>query len=743
MAWQESGRSNESSLLSLDSPSSRQEADEDELDETESSASPSSSDIPKALLTKVDTRHFSFAQHQGDSSSKNEPNTSAASAAADAEGPSTSHNVPAEQERQLLLLMLLAQVCALHDPTPRTFTVHVLELFERGILDRQSIVFLFELGLVPSLSPSKLQLPSSSTDAVEDEAERDMALARTGSYPSNLIYGQRTVEASAIRVSLEQQEKRSFHKSHSEPAKSERPTSWSAENHPLSLSRYQREFVQIRQLSAGAFGQVFHATSNMDGRDYAVKRIPFSATGYSRESVQQVVREVHCLAMCDHVNVVRYYTSWLEPSWMTGSGTSSMVDTDRHPMLLKDAKETSNSDASDDESSASEESKSNRLFRRWSFDSSNRSWSINHSKKDYNNSHLLSRDDSDIFDRSDTYSINQKQSAATRQRRDKQESYRYQICLFIQMQLCHSSTLADWIRERNNSSLYPRICDRIGPVLEIFRQLARGLDHVHRKNIIHRDLKPANVFATVDGELQFKIGDFGLSKKLGPLSSSSGGHGGLSLSSSQEWEERSRTNPQPCHSPFSLDPLTAGVGTASYASPEQASSKVYGKETDIFSLGLILLEMVCCFGTEHERYQVFQDCRCRRIVPKEIHEEVPSLARVILSCTEPKASMRPSAEHLISFNIDHPRDLTSHSDIKLDRDDELKALRQLLVDKDSKISALEKEIRDKDHVIADLRSENGRLQRLRAVGGVFTYPTSDTIVHDDECLSSSSSEEAM
>ena len=43
--------------------------------------------------------------------------------------------VSADQERQVLLLMLLAQVCALHDPTPKTFTIHVVELldsFSRG-----------------------------------------------------------------------------------------------------------------------------------------------------------------------------------------------------------------------------------------------------------------------------------------------------------------------------------------------------------------------------------------------------------------------------------------------------------------------------------------------------------------------------------------------------------------------------------------------------------------------------------
>jgi hypothetical protein len=55
--------------------------------------------------------------------------------------------LPADQERQLILLMLWALVCALHDPRDREhFTVHVLELFEWGI--RRSSHFPYDLGLI-------------------------------------------------------------------------------------------------------------------------------------------------------------------------------------------------------------------------------------------------------------------------------------------------------------------------------------------------------------------------------------------------------------------------------------------------------------------------------------------------------------------------------------------------------------------------------------------------------------------
>mmetsp|Transcript_11322 Transcript_11322/g.21379 ORF Transcript_11322/g.21379 Transcript_11322/m.21379 type:complete len:283 (+) Transcript_11322:564-1412(+) len=73
-------------------------------------------------------------------------------------------------------------------------------------------------------------------------------------------------------------------------------------------------------------------------------------------------------------------------------------------------------------------------------------------------------------------------------------TYKYQISFYIQMQLCHPSTLADWIKHRNGNCVDfdgEEIQARARPAFEIFRQILNGLAHVHSKGIIHRDLKPA------------------------------------------------------------------------------------------------------------------------------------------------------------------------------------------------------------------------------------------------------------
>ena len=94
-----------------------------------------------------------------------------------------------------------------------------------------------------------------------------------------------------------------------------------------------------------------------------------------------------------------------------------------------------------------------------------------------------------------------------------------------------------------------------GEAAEIAKQIAQGLDHAHRHGVIHRDIKPGNVIITTEGVA--KIIDFGLAKLPGVTA-------------------------------------TMGVakGTPAYMSPEQAAGKEIDFRSDIFSLGVILYEML-------------------------------------------------------------------------------------------------------------------------------------------------------
>ena len=96
-----------------------------------------------------------------------------------------------------------------------------------------------------------------------------------------------------------------------------------------------------------------------------------------------------------------------------------------------------------------------------------------------------------------------------------------------------------------------------GEALEIIGQVARGLAEAHDRSIIHRDIKPSNVIVTRQGVA--KIVDFGLARVASNAAST----------------------------------LTAGpVGTLAYMSPEQVRNEPLDRRTDIWSLGVVLDEML-------------------------------------------------------------------------------------------------------------------------------------------------------
>ena len=111
---------------------------------------------------------------------------------------------------------------------------------------------------------------------------------------------------------------------------------------------------------------------------------------------------------------------------------------------------------------------------------------------------------------------------------------------------------------------------KLGPAeaIELGYQIARGLAKAHEARIIHRDLKPANVFLIKkdDGKEQVKLLDFGVSKML-------------DAAVTETWEGN-------------LTTIGMSVGTPQYMSPEQAQGLELDERTDVWSLGVVLYEML-------------------------------------------------------------------------------------------------------------------------------------------------------
>lgn len=203
-----------------------------------------------------------------------------------------------------------------------------------------------------------------------------------------------------------------------------------------------------------------------------------------------------------------------------------------------------------------------------------------------------------------------------------QKKRKFEMLLYIQMQLCLPHTLEEWLWSEE------RVQKRIVNMKEarnIFLQIIKGLAHVHAAHIIHRDIKPSNIFITADKVV--KLGDFGLATAESFVEDLDSPR---ERRSSKKWKHEH----------------TIGVGTHTYASPEQLSRKHYDTKSDIFSVGIILFEMLHPFSTKSERAHVLSNVR-KGIIPKESIKQYPLEMNLVKECVNIDPKKRPSAQEIL------------------------------------------------------------------------------------------------
>uniref|UniRef100_A0A671Y3L8 Eukaryotic translation initiation factor 2-alpha kinase 3 n=1 Tax=Sparus aurata TaxID=8175 RepID=A0A671Y3L8_SPAAU len=433
------------------------------------------------------------------------------------------------------------------------------------------------------------------------------------------------------------------------------------------VSRYLTDFEPVQCLGRGGFGVVFEARNKVDDCNYAIKRIRLPNRELARE---KVMREVKALAKLEHPGIIRYFNAWqesppegwqeeMDQRWLKDASTTDwpmsfldhmealsvkvpvsssvaggsvgfgvdMADLSFHPLLGHDSLMSERDSQADPD--ASDTPHSFELCPpRGPSDCTSSSFDIV-----FEDSGCDRDADADTDSASSAASPgtvtekNSSSSSHTRQQESVPPSSSSPprpttltlVYLYIQMQLCRKENLKDWMAQR----CLPEQREH-NQCLDIFLQIAEAVDFLHSKGLMHRDLKPSNIFFTMDDVV--KVGDFGLV---------------TAMDQEEDEDEPSALTPAPL-----LTRHTGQVGTKLYMSPEQLSGNSYSHKVDIYSLGLILFELLYPFRTQMERVRTLTEVRALRFPEVFSKNNVQELS-MVHSMLSWSPGERPEAAEII------------------------------------------------------------------------------------------------
>ncbi len=177
-------------------------------------------------------------------------------------------------------------------------------------------------------------------------------------------------------------------------------------------------------------------------------------------------------------------------------------------------------------------------------------------------------------------------------------------CVFIVMELVEGATLRDYIHEQGALP--------IARALQIITPIASALAAAHKLGIVHRDIKPENILVSKEGRI--KIADFGLAR-------------GALLGSTLTAES------------------SVILGSVSYLSPEQVQRGISDARSDVYSLGIVLFEVLTGqkpFQGEDPVQIAIKHVNDRVPAPSSINPEISSeVDELVLRATDVNPDKRP------------------------------------------------------------------------------------------------------
>jgi len=252
-------------------------------------------------------------------------------------------------------------------------------------------------------------------------------------------------------------------------------------------------YKKCELLGSGGYANVYKVYNPLDDTKYAIKKIGI------RNKFYPSLIEVRSMAKLNHINIIRYHTSWIE-----SLDINRKIDKLNNKLLIL---------------------YDNTLLVK------------------FGNMNLLEFND-------DSYSTDN----------SEYDENVYDKFIFIQMELCKEN-LKEYLKNNELSFNNKK---------QLCAQIVDGLKYIHDNNVIHRDLKLMNIF--IDFNNTVKIGDFGLATNIYDMN----------------YEE---------------------VGTYGYIAPEILQGNKYDDKADLYSLGIIILEIFSKFKTNMEKILTIKDLK--------------------------------------------------------------------------------------------------------------------------------------
>ncbi|CAI5725363.1 unnamed protein product [Peronospora farinosa] len=512
-------------------------------------------------------------------------------------------------------------------------------------------------------------------------------------------------------------------------------------------SRFEQDFEVVGSVGEGGQGFVYKVRSKVDGCYYAIKKVvlPRATKLDARRVESQALREVCSMAsMAPHPNVVRYHTAWTEvdayvpdtnssTKSVRGSDVPSLVESNNSPqdfqrqqlaLLDEEAQLQRSSVKCDDEWFPLEFSADSLSFDECSTpgftfeDEDKYLVGLYANEAPFGQQEIL---ENEVEAASSSFA--------------ELAAVKAQVILYIQMELCGTamnsvpssptaidnhepiyrildkfktpqqerqhvgeerhSNLGAWFRSSlEQRSSWSNKSEKYMEGLKLFFGAVQGVAHMHSYGVIHRDLKPDNIFIHGDAA---KIGDFGLSKSVFADNSIDG-----AASPRERLQELG----------LSDGDHTTALGTFTYASPEQLGyrfsssnalknaatrlkSAKYSIKSDIFALGVILLELCCPFSTMMERSQVLTGVR-HGVVPQKARQNFPMEMDLVLRMTSIDPGERPTSVEV----CEQLRKIIAASSITTGPASALQELREI----QTKLVAAVRLVRDRTHATLQLEA---------------------------------------